>query len=656
MKRNIACVCIVICIFSQGAISQTISHKFGEVSKEEVMLEQYDKDPEASALVLYDIGKSVFTNDDNGFDIRFTRTKRIKIFNKAGLDYAEIAIPYYQDGYGKTELVTDIEAYTYNLEFGRIVKSALDQKNIFVDKRTEKWYLKKFAMPQVREGSVIEIKYVLKTPFKYNLPDWEFQDRIPTLYSEYEARMVPFYEYSYIFQGGNKFDHFESYEHNGVGRQFGVHEFRDMVYKFVMKDVPAFKDESYISSVNDYIIKLDFQLSRITSYQGVKTEIITTWPELNNELLKHDSFGKYLKSSENAAEKILESELVLSGKNDLEKCESIVDYVKRNFVWNGYSRKYAEKKAKDLLKDKTGNSAEINLFLIGMLQAAGFETHAVLVSTRDHGKIPFNYPFEHFFNDLIAIVKIDGKFMLTDATEDFSQYNRIPYRCINGSGLMVVKDSDPWVKLDQNQISIQQETLKLKLLPDVDSISGNISRQMTEYLALNYKNAYQNKEDEIKESLSEEGFYQISDLLTDNYSNTDAPYEVTFNTKVPIEKFENRLFIRPFLSLPIDDNILKQEERIYPVDMVYQNRRIFKSELEIPEAYTVTKLPQNYNYEDDLIQINFSTREVNGIIKSEGSYFFKKAVYEATEYSRLKAHFDNLVKVFNEKIVLVKNG
>src|SRR5690606_9663507 len=127
---------------------------------------------------------------------------------------------------------------------------------------------------------VIEMRYVVKTPFKYNLPDWEFQHRIPTLYSEYEARMIPFYEYTYILQGADKFDHFESYEQPGVSRQFGAHRYNEMTYKFIMKDVGAFKDESYISSINDYLVKLDFQLAKYTSYQGVPVEIITTWPKL----------------------------------------------------------------------------------------------------------------------------------------------------------------------------------------------------------------------------------------------------------------------------------------------------------------------------------------------------------------------------------------
>lgn len=656
MRKITIITCFITLMLSDFGFCQNVAHEFGKVSMEEIMLKQYSKDPDASALVLFDIGKSVFIDNDNGFEIHFTRTKRIKIFNKAGLDYAEIEIPYYQDGFGKTELVADIEAYTYNLEFGKIVKSTLDPKNIFVDKRTEKWNLKKFALPQVKEGSVIEIKYTLKTPFKYNLQDWVFQDKIPTLYSEYEARMIPFYEYSYIFQGASKFDHFESYEQNGVDRQFGALNFRDMVYKFVMKDVPAFEDESYISSINDYIIKLDFQLSKFTNYQGVQTEIVTTWPKLSNDLLKRTSFGKYINASENASKRILEDELALSGKSELEKFEAIVDYVKKNFTWDGFSSRFASKKVKDLLNEKAGNSAEINLFLTGMLVAAGFESHPVLVSTRSNGKIPADYPFEHFFNDVISIVKIGDAFVLTDGTEDLSQYNRIPYRCINDKGLMVVKDSEIWVTLSQNQTSIQQEELNLEILPTGDSLACRVSRKMTEYTALNYRNEYKNKKELISKALLNEGFYHVDNILSENYENTSSPYGVSFESIMPIERYENKLFIKPFLNLPIGENILKQEKRKYPVDMVYQNRRIFKSNLAIPNAYKVTKVPESYIFEDDLVQILFSTKVVDGIISTEGSYFFKKSVYHPEEYEKLKSDLDKLVKTFNGQIVLSHEG
>ena len=72
--------------------------------------------------------------------------------------------------------------------------------------------VKKFAMPNVQVGSIIEYKYSIETPYKFNLKDWEFQRKIPTIYSEYTVRMVPFYEYTYLMQGVDKFDIQNSYK------------------------------------------------------------------------------------------------------------------------------------------------------------------------------------------------------------------------------------------------------------------------------------------------------------------------------------------------------------------------------------------------------------------------------------------------------------
>ena len=58
-------------------------------------MKKYDKDTSAEAVVIYDIGESYFADNDNGFDVVFQRKTKIKIFNKAGLRWAQFEIPYY---------------------------------------------------------------------------------------------------------------------------------------------------------------------------------------------------------------------------------------------------------------------------------------------------------------------------------------------------------------------------------------------------------------------------------------------------------------------------------------------------------------------------------------------------------------------------------
>ncbi|UII26918.1 hypothetical protein LVD15_00330 [Fulvivirga maritima] len=102
------------------AQEQKFSREFTEVGDLEMDMETYDKDPEAEAVILFDLGLSEFLDDT--YNIKFVRTKRIKILKPSGTDYATVRIPYYEDGYGKTEVVRNIEAYTYNKENGQIVK------------------------------------------------------------------------------------------------------------------------------------------------------------------------------------------------------------------------------------------------------------------------------------------------------------------------------------------------------------------------------------------------------------------------------------------------------------------------------------------------------------------------------------------------------
>src|SRR5665647_217449 len=105
----------------------------------------------------------------------------------------------------------------------------------------EHWYNNKFAMPDVKEGSVIEISYKIKSPYLFNFRGWEFQNRIPVIFSEYTVNMIPFYEYSNMLQGANKFDGFRSYETTSTSSPLGSIAYNDMAYCYTMKDLPAFK-------------------------------------------------------------------------------------------------------------------------------------------------------------------------------------------------------------------------------------------------------------------------------------------------------------------------------------------------------------------------------------------------------------------------------
>lgn len=640
-------------IFSPGGYAQSFSFEYGKISADEYKMSRYDPDKLAEAVIIYDIGKSYFTQTDNGFDIIFERRTKIKILNKAGFKWAEIAIPFYEES-RKLERVYDVDGTTYNYENGIVRKSNLDNRNIYEDKKTNNWREKKFAMPDVKEGSVIELKYKISSPYLFNFRSWEFQSKIPVVYSEYTTLMIPFYEYTYIFQGTSKFDQFENHVEEGVSEHFAGVEYRNMVYKFVMKNLPAFKDEEFITSINDYIIKIDFQLAKIKYPNGAVNEIITTWPELCKELLKDENFGGFLNSCKKKAKIIVDSLHLTMGQDSI-NAEIIFNYVKKNYTWNGDHTKFSNITAKKFLLNKSGNSAELNLFLASMLLNAGIKTYPVLISTRGNGKIWLDYPFLHYFNHVITASFIGNYYTLLDATEPLCNYGMIPDRDLNSKGLIIKKDIPEWIEMETFNVSEIADSLSIKLDLENDSINYSVSSLATSYDALSYRKKIQKDISSFKKEFYDANQGSLTNFQIINENDTYLPLRIKYKNNKPIEMLEENIVIAPFGNLVINENPLKQSYRNYPVDLIYSKQRLFVSTITIPQGFRLAQNDKILNIDDENIELKYKIeKQDESSIKVVGFYYFKKAKYGITDYFDLKGYFNKIVTTFNSKLILEK--
>jgi hypothetical protein len=648
---------IAIIISHQLISAQTPSREFGNVSLEELKMTEYEDDRGAEAVVLFDLGESYFyKNDRGGFDVVFERITRIKIFSEAGLELAQVKIPYYQDG-GIYEKVYEVEAVTYNFENGRINKSSISQKDIYEEKINENWNAKKIAMPSIKKGSIIEYKYKIRSQYIFNLRDWEFQWGIPVVYSEYITRMVPFFEYTWLLQGASKFDSHETYKRTATtwsSQYTKAYSSKpvEVVDKYVMEKVPAFRGEEFITSRNDYIIKLDFQLSEYMFLSGGRTKVMTTWPALIKDYIKHADFGRFAKKSEKFAEKLLNVEEIKE-KPAIEKFNIVMDYVKKNYNWNKQNRKFASKSPNQFVKDKYGNSADINLFTIGLLNGVGIDANPIIISTREHGKIKMDYPFAHFFNYVLIQATIDGKIILADATENSLQNERIPIHCINDAGLVIKKDEETWLNLACNFPS----TIKTNVI--IDSIGTDLSAQIsvsaTEYDAYNLRKKYVDDKKKIKEKLEEDGYeVEESAIEIKNVEDFKKPYSVTYKFEKNAEFINDKIYISPFFNEPINENPLKQKTRDYPIDMVYPTKRVYTSAFKIPKGYKLDYIGKDYDINNEYFAFQYKSNVLGEYIQVTLSYYFKKPVYAAKDYLKIKLYFKEIIKRANEKVVLVK--
>lgn len=177
------------------AIAQ--NYKFGKVSKEELQEKFHPLDSTAKAAYLYSYRRTYYDfSKEEGFRIVNEYYQRIKIYTKEGFDYATKTLRYYKPDKGEEEKITSISAATYNLEKEKPKQYKVSKRDIFDEKQSKFYSLKKMTFPNVKEGSVIELKYKLVSPLYWVVDDLEFQHDIPVKKMHISIEIPEYYSFN----------------------------------------------------------------------------------------------------------------------------------------------------------------------------------------------------------------------------------------------------------------------------------------------------------------------------------------------------------------------------------------------------------------------------------------------------------------------------
>ncbi|MBL0273794.1 MAG: DUF3857 domain-containing protein [Chitinophagaceae bacterium] len=428
MKRKpLFCLGFILLLVLQDYGQDKVNIKFGNISEKDFATKIYTIDSNANAIVLADIGSSAIEGNTKGwFSLVYKHFKRIHILNKNGYDIADVSIRLYSEGEDEEKL-DKLRAVTYNLENGKVVETKLDVKsNVFKDKIDKNRVVKKFTFPNVKEGSIIEFEYTLVSDFLNNLQPWEFQGAYPRLWSEYNLSLPEFLGYFFITQGYKKYDineknfrteSFRVVDSRGAGASENFNFDAEVTdYRWVTKEVPALKEESYTSTLDNHITKIEFQLSEFRRPLTYRS-LLGTWAKVASDLLNADYFGQQLTKDNGWLKDIIKP--VLNGVDTkMEKARKIFEYVRDNFTCTNYNRRTMDQTLRNIVKTRNGSVAEINLLLTAMLKFADIDADPVMLSTRSNGyTFSTIYTITSKFNYVISKADIDGKTYYLDASE-----------------------------------------------------------------------------------------------------------------------------------------------------------------------------------------------------------------------------------------------
>jgi hypothetical protein len=245
---KIVLFCLLGLLFSPKI---TYSQEWGDISDEELQMTQFDPDPEADAVVLFNIGELRITPNR---EWQITQHKRIKILTEAGKKYATIKIPYWYE-----DQISNLEAVCYHPDGEEF---EIESDEIF-DKGLEGWKQKVFAIPGVEDGSVIEYSYEIFSKNIHRLEPWIFQSQNYTILSRYSVIIPEEFNHDVLPMNINPENLEINQEEVFVMGINGPLE-RSKI-SWTMKDVPGIKEEPYMTAFKDYFARILF---RVISYDS----------------------------------------------------------------------------------------------------------------------------------------------------------------------------------------------------------------------------------------------------------------------------------------------------------------------------------------------------------------------------------------------------
>ncbi len=624
LKNSLLVTLVFISLMFSAQAEEIKKIKYGKVTIEELQMKSYDKDTSAEAVVLYQYAE--FIPDQ----FMFLQHYKVKILKKSGTSSGSMVFG--------GRLKQFIKGQTYNLENGQIVKTKLENNSIFEECVVGDVYRTRIAMPNVQVGSVYEI-YISQRGVPYSI---DIQRNIPVIYAA-----VYFPKHQRV-----------SFRINDIGYLGFDYKGED---KWIVKDLPSFKKEPYITSEKDYKVRMEFELENI-DYSGYRYANLdfyaSSWEAVTQNFKEYKDFGEKLNTTTPHLNSLSDSIKSISS-NDEQLAKNCYEAIKK-IKWNGEDACSVSQDLKKTYQLKQGNSADINLSLIILLRKVGLKSYPVIFSTRDNGKISVYIPTLVKFNNVLAAIELPSGTKYLDATDEYLPFGLSSERVLSCLGHPIEKgkgNCNVFIEPIKKQKKLTYSQFNLD---STGHITGKISIKRSDYNAIDFKNYLKSKLDHetyIQELETENSGWNI-----DNYkfNNLDDPYqdfvdEYNVSSRNTINS-DDVLLINPFVIIKSKENPFQKDKRYLPISFPQKTDYNSIISIAIPANYKVVELPRNIDItnNDETARFTYQIQTTENSILINSKFYINKLKYEPLEYLSLRAVFEMMLQKQNDSIILKK--
>ncbi len=582
--------------------------------------------------------------------IKFKNYSEMLFLSEEAAAYAQQEISYVDF----ISTIDEFKVYTYvPKEKGGYKKAKVqeieDRKNTSESVFYDDVSTKSFKFPQPVPGAIGVLDYteILKDP--HFLGKFYFANWAPNEQSTFRVKVQKNIDLKYVLKNPTPDMTFEEKSEGNY-----------KIYTWTRSNIPKIKSESQAKPVS---YEAPHIIIHIAGYKG-KTKTVKILE--NTRDLYDFCFSLLDKGVEEPNDEIkrITDSLTVGVADEIEKVKNIYYYVQQHIKYiaieDGLGG-FIPRKPSLVCSRKYGDCKDIANLLFTMLNYAKIPTYHTWIGTND---IPYRFdelPVMGVANHMIAAVWLNNRWYFLDGTSNFLSY-KYPSDFIQGKQAMISISKDSFllemVPVIEAELNLITDTFNVKVAGD--TIKGN-GVKILDGLArcglvssLNY--ASENKLKEILENYLEVGQNNclITNIKTTGAKGRDSVLKFNYDFKVP--KYINHIEDKIYINLNIDrlwnNSEIEMETRtrefIFDRTNAYQKVTIF----DIPENYSLTKLPENFSIEYPGFGFKFTYELKNNKVVYLQKYWFSILELNKPDFEKWNKTIEHLYKAYNQTIVL----
>jgi len=422
------------------------------------------------------------TNDDLHAVFHY---ERIKILTKEGEKYANVELPFVSvglntsSGIGDDKTLEDITGRTIHSDGTIIPFAGKPYLKVLEKGQNSKVQERVFTLSDVEVGSIIEYRYATRIDdHVYEAPEWLIQGELYVKHAHYvwyptsrelQDSHGPITSITWfpILPADVKIE-----RHEIPHSKFGNEPIQ--FFELTIKDVPPEVREAYMPPIASFSYRVLFNFT-------AEHSAADWWKDEGKDWSKRmDSFA-----DPNSDLKKETAEITAGAKTDEQKLQKVYAAVMK-LENTRYTRAHQEqeekaegghqvKNAADVLSQKRGSETQLTKLFVGMARAAGMKAYLMLVPDRSEELFVSSWLSFRQFDDLIAIVSVDGKEMYLDPGCRYCAFGHLAWEHTLVEGLRQFDKGTEFGTTPSDDFKFNEVTRVANLkLDDTGKVTGTI--------------------------------------------------------------------------------------------------------------------------------------------------------------------------------------